>query len=63
MRKPRQRSAARISAADLSLSSPKECGMTLARRRSSPNNCSSMLVAQIARRCFAIRPIPGTNNT
>src|SRR5262245_8688540 len=54
MRKPRQRSAARISAAYISLStarSPKACGMTLVRRRSSPNNRSSMLVVRIARRC------------
>jgi hypothetical protein len=54
MRKPLQRSAARISAAYISLStarSPKACGMTLVRRRSSPNNRSSMLVVRITRRC------------
>src|SRR5215831_18767946 len=41
MRKPRQRSAARISAAYMSLStarSPNACGITLVRRRSSPNS-------------------------
>src|SRR5438105_10560210 len=44
MRRPRQRSAARISAAYISFKtarSPKACGITLVRRRSSPNSRSS----------------------
>jgi hypothetical protein len=50
---PRQRSAARISAAYISFKtarSPKACGITLVRRRSSPNSRSSRLVVRIARR-------------
>src|SRR3954452_9983125 len=50
---PRQRSAARISAAYISFRtarSPKAWGITLVRRRSSPNSRSSRLVVRITRR-------------
>src|SRR3954471_21351950 len=53
-RRPRQRSAARISAANISLRtafSPKPLGMIFSRRRSSTNRRSRRFVVRVARRC------------